>query len=140
MLMNMKKILQFKFFQICEQKICTKMSNLNTGITALETLLAQVLYILRARGTSCCIMVKAQRAWVQTIAGLLSSCESSGQLLYLFWPQALTQAFLQYRISLLHLHNLANSHLADESRWQPDIGVTESQFHPTRPSLFFINE
>lgn len=92
--MNMKKILQFKFFQICEQKICTKMSNLNTGITALETLLAQVLYILRARGTSCCIMVKAQRAWVQTIAGLLSSCESSGQLLYLFWPQALTQAFL----------------------------------------------
>lgn len=38
MLMSMKIILQFKSFETCEQKICTKMSHLNNGVPALQTL------------------------------------------------------------------------------------------------------
>jgi len=34
--MSTKIILQFKSFEICEQKICTKMSNLNNGTPALD--------------------------------------------------------------------------------------------------------
>lgn len=36
MLMSMKIILQFESFEICEQKICTKMSDLNNSIPALD--------------------------------------------------------------------------------------------------------
>lgn len=44
--MSRKIILQFKSFEICEQKICTKMSDLNNGILALETLLVQKHFVL----------------------------------------------------------------------------------------------
>lgn len=64
MLTSMKIIFQFKSFEICEQKICTKMSNLNNGILALDTL-----------STVLCWAEK--EAWVQTTV-----------LFYLFWPQA----------------------------------------------------
>lgn len=46
MLMSIKTILQFKSFEICEQKICTKMPNLNHGVPALDSLLGQVLCTL----------------------------------------------------------------------------------------------
>lgn len=46
MLLSMKTILQFKSFEIYEQNICTKMSNLNHGVPALDSLLDQVLFIL----------------------------------------------------------------------------------------------
>lgn len=36
MLMSMKIILHFESFEICEQEICTKMSNLNNGVPALD--------------------------------------------------------------------------------------------------------
>lgn len=59
----MKIIFQFKSFEICEQKIYTKMSNLNNGILALDT----VSVLCQAE----------EEAWVQTTV-----------LFYLFWPQA----------------------------------------------------
>jgi len=64
MLTSMKIFFQFKSFEICEQKMCTKMSNLNNGILALD-ILSSVL----------CWAEKA--AWVQTTV-----------LFYLVWPQA----------------------------------------------------
>lgn len=48
MLTSMKIIFQFKSFEICEQKIYTKMSNLNNGILALDT----VKCALSGRGSS----------------------------------------------------------------------------------------
>lgn len=58
MLTGVKINFQFKSFEICEQKICTKMSNLNNGIPDLETLSVQkVLHALSSRGRSH-VMVK----------------------------------------------------------------------------------
>lgn len=80
--MSRKIILQFKAFEICEQKICTKMSNLNNGITALETLLVKkTIYALEGR-------VRNRELSLENPGSnpyyTMNSFKSWGQLVYLF--------------------------------------------------------
>lgn len=79
-------------------------------------------------------LIAKMGTWVQPLL-CLSHHESWGPFFSLFWPQALTQAFLHWGISLPHPHNLASSHLESWSRWEPDVRVTKGQFYPTSPSL-----
>lgn len=135
--MSMKIILHFESFEICEQEICTKMSNLNNGVPALDPRGFGRLYTLGGGEKQKSYRGWAQGTCVQATVVVLRRPEEPrerGARDLPFSGSGSDTALLHQRTSLPGLPSLASSSL----RTSRDGTLTESSldasFTPPAPT------